>query len=377
MIPGGASTVVKNIIDYGQDKFDFTLFSGVEGLTKQEQRILSDSYNVVFIPKLIRRISPINDFFAYSKLKHFFKKNNFNIVHTHTSKAGFIGRIAAKHANISKIIHSTHGSIYMPNSRIPGIPELDIYKKILLNAEKYLSPFTNLQIVLSRSEYDFSVQNGLSREKNTMIIPNGIFLENYSFSYDDKKKFKNELFPYAKDSIILLNIGRLSTEKGQFTLLKAFMKLLSEFKQKDIKLIFVGDGPERKRLESQSNSMIEKKIVFFTGYVADPRKYYAAADIFILPSFYEGFGLSLIEAMASGLPCVASDTGAIPEIITDRENGLLFPKGDSDSLKEKIKILLENPAFSAKIAKKARESAKKYDIKAILSQYYKIYGDSF
>ncbi|HPO91718.1 MAG TPA: hypothetical protein PLJ44_11480, partial [Victivallales bacterium] len=60
MIPGGASTVVKNIIDYGQDKFDFTLFSGVEGLTKQEQRILSDSYNVVFIPKLIRRISPIN-----------------------------------------------------------------------------------------------------------------------------------------------------------------------------------------------------------------------------------------------------------------------------------------------------------------------------
>ncbi len=373
MIPGGASSVARQIIDGLKDEFDFTLFSGIEDIYAEERDELEKKYKTVFVPFLVRQISPLNDIRAYLDMKRQFRAGDFDIVHTHTSKAGLIGRLAARHSGVKRIVHSTHGSIYQAGSKIPGVPDIGGYKRILLGAERMLSSITDYQTVLSQAEYDLSISLGLSRPENTIVIPNGVRLEDFVRSAENRVGIRKEL-RFSENEKIILCVGRLSSEKGQAVLIDAFRKLLANLPSLKARLVFLGDGPERKLLETKAESLLKEGKIIFFGHSSEPRKYLAAADIFVLPSMYEGFGIALVEAMAAGLPCVASAVGGIPEIIEDGVNGLLFKKGDSDGLKDKLILIVKNPAMAEEMAEKGKLSVKKYDLELILSQFSKIYN---
>lgn len=375
-IAGGASKVVKDIVDYGKEEFDFTIFTGCEGISEYEKKQLLAQYKIMLVDSLVRQISPLRDYHAYRALKKEFLKGDFSIVHTHTSKAGFIGRFAAKNAGIKNIIHNTHGSIYLPESRIPGVPDISFYKKMLLHAEKLVAPCTNTQIVLSNDERLFSIQNGLSREDNTIVIPNGIICEDFSFDENQRKSARKELFPeWDYSAKIILCVGRLSSEKGQETLIDAFITLLEENKIPNLKLVLVGDGSERTELEKKALRCPGAGNIVFCGHQNDARKFYAIADVYVQPSFYEGFGLALIEAMASGLPCVVSKIGGMSEIIKEYENALSFKCGDVEQLRERILTLINTPELAAKLSENAKLSVKKFDLRAILNRYYELYRE--
>ncbi len=182
------------------------------------------------------------------------------------------------------------------------------------------------------------------------------------------------MFPgLSPDTKIVLFIGRLVKSKGLAYLLKAFQEVSVTIPSV---LIIVGDGPERKHLEDDvKRRQLENRVVF-VGKRAEVRDFLLAADLFVLPSLYEGFPLSLLEAMASGKPVLATKVGAIPFIIQDGVNGILAEPGNAEQLSKGIKLLLEQPDLRARMGHNAFETVKRRHNWAALSEtIYEAYNE--
>jgi glycosyltransferase involved in cell wall biosynthesis len=159
---------------------------------------------------------------------------------------------------------------------------------------------------------------------------------------DEARSLKTRL-GIANGERIVLTVGRLSREKAQIDLLAAYNHLLSTKTDLSIRLIMVGDGPERARLESAAQAYGFKERVIFTGQMTDVQLFYAAADVFVLPSHSEGSPNVLLEAMAANLPIVATDVGGVAEIVENNESALLVPPNDPDALATAIvRVLTDN-----------------------------------
>jgi glycosyltransferase involved in cell wall biosynthesis len=375
-IPGGASEVVKQIIAGLHSSFRFILITGAEDFSAKELEEVSGYCEFFPVPDMVRKIDPLKDFKAYKELYRIFKKIKPDIVHTHTSKAGVIGRFAAKRAGTPFIIHSPHGCIYLPDSHISGLPEFSAGLKILQYAEKMAGANTQALTVLSRSEKEINVRLGLFPPEKIKIIPNGIdcrkFQDKSSFDYSDML-FSPE---YLENKIVISAVGRLSSEKGQYILLEAVEMVLAKHSAKDLCVLLIGDGPDRKKLEEYADKISDSFNVeiAFPGYTKKVKEYLSLTDIFVMPSFYEGFGLALVEAMAAGLPVIASSSGGVPEIIDDGINGLLFPPGNAVALSEKLETLIENGNLKKTIAENAVRRAEMFDIKKMIEMYRKLYS---
>lgn len=388
MIPGGASKVVSQIIEAGADDYKITLFTGLEGIDDALINEIAKSCKVITIPSLIRNISPFKDYSAYRQLLCEFRKDNFDVIHTHTSKAGFIGRLAAKSAHIATIIHSPHGTIYSSDSNIDGVPKFSLGRQLLRIAESYVGKVTTFLTTLSKNELEVCVNLKLSTPDNSVVIPNGVFFEDFDIS-DEKRSKIRFVAPIAQlnfeeSDIVLLSVGRLSAEKGHSVLLKAFDLMVQKEKHQNVidtdvskkspkvTLLLVGEGPEREELELQAKK-IDADIIF-VGHSDDVIPYFWAADIFILPSLYEGFGIVILEAMAAGLPVLASAVGGIPEIINDDINGDLFPAGNSEVLSEQLIHLINSPHKRVNLGKNGKLRAKEFSLKKMLDKYFELYG---
>jgi glycosyltransferase involved in cell wall biosynthesis len=193
-------------------------------------------------------------------------------------------------------------------------------------------------------------------EEKIDVVSTGIDLEKYDVSQTDRDRIRCE-FHIRASEIIVGTACRLKKEKGVFELLRAFHRLCGRYP--DLKLMYVGDGLEREALKSESRALNLEDRVIFTGFREDMEKLYASMDLFILPSTCEeAFGRVLIEAMASGKPVIATETGGIPEIITDQVNGLLIPRKDELAISDAIEKCITNPEFSAAIAVQGRTTVR-------------------
>ena len=394
MISGGASTVARQIIEGAalreKGKYKFTLFTGIEDLNENLIDELSEYCTIIKIPYLIRNISPLKDYKAYRHLICELRKGDFDVVHTHTSKAGFIGRLAAAKVKIPIIIHSPHGTIYHSNSNIEGVPKCSFGQKMLQMAERFAGRKTTYLTTLSQNEKEICIKLGLSEGKNTVVVPNGINCKHFNLSEEEKRNVRKEV-GISDDTAVLLSVGRLSPEKGHAILIDAFAEALqrtADFKNNaSIKLILLGDGTERSALIQQCEKLclqtvtsIENTIfnavepvVVFPGHCCDIRRYLAVADAVIIPSLYEGFGIAVIEAMAASLPVIASDVGGIPEIITDNQDGILVESGNSEKLADKITELLSDQGKMRNIAKAAQLRSDDFSEENMLDNYFKLY----
>jgi len=414
MIPGGASKIVRQIIQGAKDKqisttqYQFTLFTGTEDIDEVLICEMEKYCNIIKIPAMIRNIAPFKDFNAYKHLLCELRKGDFDIVHTHTSKAGFIGRLAAATAKIPIIIHSPHGTIYTTDSNIEGVPRFSFGKKILQMAERFAGKQTTILTTLSQHEKDICINLKLSKKENTVVIPNGINCAYFALTDQDKIRAGKQFGLDKKDTVII-SIGRLSPEKGHAILIEAFAEinkiLITNNKNnknnkslkktyhspEHLKLIIIGDGPEKENLIQQTkklnldystpekqtknqNKNTLKHKVTFAGHCCDIRKYLAIADIVVIPSLYEGFGIAIIEAMAAARPVIASNVGGIPEIITNNKNGFLVQSGSSCQITEKILHILTNHKQLKKIAKAAQKRAADFSEKNMLQLYFELYN---
>lgn len=296
-----------------------------------------------------REISPIYDILALMRTIKVLK--NYDIVHTHTSKGGFIGRIAAKIRRIKLIIHTAHGFAFHEYSS-----KITTFFYSLL--ERLVSYFCDKIILLNKKDWELAKKYKIGNEKKLVLIYNGIDyqrIENIKPDFTIRQKFN-----LNKEDFLITFIGRLSKQKNPEILIWAIKELLKENIDKKIFLLLIGEDMGMKsRLIKLINNFKINEYVGFLDFTFNPISIIKVSDCFVLPSLWEGMPIALLEAMASGIPVIVSNIKGNNEVITDGVNGFLFSPNNYQELKEKISLLIRNKEIGEKISLKAKEDIKK------------------
>lgn len=370
LVAGGAQKVLLDLIDgLPSDEFDIHLVAGTQtgregSLWTECQERLSPSH-LHPMDSLVREPHPLKDHRAYRELKKLFQRIKPDIVHTHTSKAGIIGRMAAHACAIPNIIHSTHGIIYNPEAKIPGVGRGWLLK-IFLHLEQKVGRYTQTLITLSEQETGDAIRLQLAAPACVEAISNGIPLQKLS---EIEREPANWKVPHLRLGIA----GRLNTEKGHEILLRSFKRLQQRYPKISLKI--AGDGPLREALEQLCKELGLSKHVIFMGYQNNMAEFLANIDLFVLSSHYEGFGLVLVEAMAAGLPVVATDVGGVREVVVDGKTGILVPSGQEDELAMGIEYIIDHPNLAYEYGQNGRKHAmERFSTEQMLRRHLTYYG---
>lgn len=330
------------------------LITGKKGwLTEQAQKLDIETY---IIPDMVREISPIHDWKANRELQRLFRKIQPDLVHCHSSKAGILGRWAAKQCSIPSVF-TAHGWAFTD-----GVPENK--RKIYRLIEKMAGQWCQKIICVSDYDRNLALQE-IPQLKNKLVtvhncIPDTSFRKNWD-SFNNRKE----------KSIEIVTVARFSPQKKIFETLNILNQAIHQ--KIHLHLTFIGDGPLFDKAVSQAKEMKLENHVTFLGARTDVEKLLPNYDLFLLLSNWEGFPISIIEAMRAGLPVMASDVGGVREAVHDGENGWLISKDDHDVL-EIWSQVKNQPSYLKQIADNARCSYEKnYMIKNMINRIFSIY----
>ena len=358
---GSADNTLITVSSLDRRRFDVAL---IAGRTTNPSPKLSQAVNKVEyeeLSSLIRPVNPVKDIVSFFALFRRIRKGRYHIVHTHSSKAGFLGRLAAYFAGTPYIVHTPHGHIFY-----------GYYGRIIswlfILLERFVSRFTDVIIGLTGREVKEHLERKIGKKSRFVVIPSGVELERF-FKFDvDQKKVKKELNIPAKAKVIG-SVGRLVPIKDPLNLIIAGERIAKEYPE--IHFIWVGDGPLRARAEELARRASLPLTI--TGMKDDIRPYLAIVDIFVLPSLNEGMGRAAVEAMAMGKPVVATKVGGLPEVVVEGETGFLVPPADPDALAQAILSLLRYPDLGERLGRKGRERASLFSASRMVKEIEKVY----
>ena len=301
--------------------------------------------------EIARSIDIVKDVSALWKLFLRFRQDRFDIVHSVTPKAGLLGMLAAMLARTPIRIHTFTGQVWA-TKRGP-------MRWLLRCLDRVLAQCATALLVDSHSQLVFLASEKIAKPDRMHVLGSG------SISGVDTAKFKPDAIAreivrsqhgIPLDALLLLYIGRMHSEKGVIELVQAFLILSKTHPDMHLMLVGPDEGVLHKVLNIDESLHSRIHIV---GLTAQPEKYMAAADIFCLASYREGFGLSLIEAAATGLPCVASRIYGVTDAVVDGVNGLLVNVKDVKALVVAFETLAEQPLLRMQMGANARARAKK------------------
>jgi glycosyltransferase involved in cell wall biosynthesis len=347
--------------------FDFEMICSAKGPLVEEMARLS--VPVMVLNKLKREISPVNDIIAFFQLRNIIKKNEYDVVHTHSSKPGFLGRIAAKSVGVPLVIHTVHGFSF-------GNARSKLNYAIYYFLELIASRFTDFIIVMNEADRLFCIRKLKISERRVVFLANGIrdslFCSEKNNSIYGIPAEINHAIRIA-DPFKILFVGRLWPQKNPLLLLSA-LGILKEKVGPIFKASIIGDGELMSHARRFAVELgIDEQVEFF-GWVKDAVNLMPNHDAFVLPSIYEGMPLSIIEAMASKVPVVASKTSGNTDLIRHLENGLLFESESADDLADKLQMLINNPILADDLSCRAHiEASSKYKASQHCHNLKKIY----
>ena len=317
------------------------------------------------VPQLVRSPSPIKDLVAFLKIYRLLRREGFDLVHTHTSKAGILGRVAARLAGVPHIVHTPHGQAF---NGYAGRAMTTLF--VLL--ERWAATFTDRIIGLTDREIRDNLERRIGEPEQFVNIPSGIDLKRFETSEREAGNVKASLG--LSPSVRLIgSVGRLEPIKGHAYLLDAFAILAPRFP--DLYLALVGDGELLPELRSRAENAGLTDRVLFLGWREDVPALLHAFDLFVFPSLSEGMGRALVEAMAAGLPVVATKAASIPEVLADGEAGYLVEPSSGASLAAGIEKVLLDRELQSRLVKAGRERARDYSVEAMLQKIEAVYQD--
>ncbi len=331
---GGAPDIVRILCESLETSYEVKLIIGPSKHLAEKTRLFLDRFkdNVIVVPHLRRDINPIWDFLALVKLFLLFKKERFDIIHTHTAKAGFLGRIAGWLAGIPRIIYMPHGHVFYGYFGL-------LMSRVAITVERVVAYTTDKIMVLTELAKRDLIAFKVTTPDKIIVINSGLELENYRESVVDVQSKKNEL-QIEEDISVVGVIGRLEPVKGHKYFIEAARMVIEELPK--VKFLIVGDGSLRNDLESQCEELGVLDKCIFTGWKEDVSSILSMLDILVLPSVNEAVGRILIEAGACGVPVVATNVGGVPEIVRDNETGVLVAPGSPEDLARAMIDLLNS-----------------------------------
>lgn len=301
----------------------------------------------VIIEALGREIFLQDDLRALIRLVRLIHQEKPDIVHTHTAKAGTLGRLAAKLTSVPIIIHTFHGHVFHSYFGF-------FRTQFFLWMERLLAKFTDVIITVGEQQRREIISYKIAEPDKIVSVPLGLNLERFINSTAEAGELRSELGT-SQDSLLVGIVARLVPIKNHVCFLKA-ARLVLERNDKAW-FVVVGDGELRVELESKARDLKIESRVIFMGFQHNLEKIYAGLDIVTLSSYNEGLPVALIEAMAAGKPVVSTEVGGVRDLILDGNNGLLVPSNDHKALAEAIIYLLRKPDRRAMMGRAGREKA--------------------
>lgn len=297
------------------------------------------------LPSLTRELHPAKDLVALWQLTGLFRRERPAIVHTHTSKAGALGRLAARIAGVPVVVHTPHGHVYHGHFG-------RFRSRLFLLVERWLARTTTAMIALTEAERDDHLSLHVGSRGTFAVIPSGIDVGRFQ-RVDVGIGGRPPGTAYPEGAFVIGSVGWLTPVKGHAVLIEALARLKPA--HPSAHLVLIGTGAMREDLRRLAERLGVAPSVEFLGMRTDVPDCLAAMSCFVLPSYNEGMGRALVEAMAAARPVVASRVGGIPAIVEDRRTGLLVPPGDADKLAEAIAELIDHPDTARALALAARE----------------------
>jgi glycosyltransferase involved in cell wall biosynthesis len=350
--------------------YDTTLVAGT--LARGEESMASvareHGVSVVTLEELHREISPLSDLRAIVRLALLIRRERPTILHTHTAKAGAVGRIAALLAGPARppvIVHTFHGHVlrgYFGGVRTAAF-------RIL---ERTLARWTTLLIAVSPEVRDDLVALGVAPVEKFAVVRLGIELEERVELNGTGRGEVRRILGIRPDSFVVGWVGRMTPVKRTDDVLHSFQSLLA--RDVDATLCLVGDGPDRSRLERRAHELGIAKRCLFLGYQDDVGAFYSAMDALVLPSANEGTPVSVIEALAAGRPAVATRVGGVPDVVEDEVDGFLVDAGDTAGMAERLAALARDPELRSAMGERGRERAlERYAVDRLVDDVDRLY----
>lgn len=311
--------------------------------------------------------NPFNfkNFKAYKQLINLMRNEEFDLVHCNTPIGGFLGRICAKKCRVSKVIYTAHGfHFYKGNNRIKNL--------VFKNIEKWLAKYTDVLITINKEDYEEAQKFKLRNNSKRVYKVHGVGIDTKKIIYSEieKEELRNEL-KISSDDIVCIAMGDLIKRKNY----SASIKAIANTQNSKIHLLICGNGYEKENLIKLAKSLNIEKQIHFLGFRDDIKKLLSISDIFLFTTFQEGLPRSLMEAMASGLPCVVSKIRGNVDLIENNKGGFLCKPNDNISFSNALNELAHDTLLREKMGKINLEEIKKYDVNVVKSEIKEIYSN--
>lgn len=334
---GGPALHVLNVSAGLADRYSTLLVVGEvdSGEAEVDIEVLAPGVEVYRIPELGRKIHLWDDLVAFVKLVRLLRRTRPTIVHTHTAKAGTLGRLAAVAAGAPVRVHTFHGHVFRGYFG-------RWTTRVFLLVERILARVSTRIVAISESQADeLAEQFRICDRDRLEVIPLGLELDRFhpTSSAPLRPEFRAEIG--VGDDPVVTIVGRLAPIKNHDLFLEAAARLRTSGRR--VVFLVVGGGTEEARLKERARDLDVGDCVYFLGWRSDLDRIYAGSDLVVLTSNNEGTPVSLIEALAAGRAVVATDVGGVRDVLENGRLGILVPPGDASALAEAIAGLLDQP----------------------------------
>ncbi|MEW5957101.1 MAG: glycosyltransferase family 4 protein [Chloroflexota bacterium] len=309
-------------------RFQTLLVTGTESQGEGSMRDWAAIQGVtpLLIPELGRELNPISDLKVLLQLYHLFRQEKPDIVHTHTAKAGFVGRLAAWLAGVPAVVHTFHGHVF--HSYFGPFKT-----RLFIFIERVLALATDRIITISPRQRQEIIGFRIASPQKIVIIPLGFDLEPFLTCDHLRGRLRAE-FAFSEETKLVGIVARLTHIKNHKLFITA--AALVNKNHADVHFLIIGDGELRAELEQQVADLVLTQFVHFLGWRWDLPAVYADLDLVVLTSRNEGTPVTLIEAQAAGCPVVATAVGGVADVVSDGQTGYLVPPGEAEALAQAI-----------------------------------------
>jgi len=356
---GSAQNTLLTAMGHDRSRFEPVVVAGMPGCRDAQggmpateencRRLDKTGVRWHLVSSLRRRLNPVRDLLALWNLLALLRRERPDIVHTHTSKAGMLGRLAAWLAGVPVVVHTPHGHVFYGHF---GRVASWAFRRM----EKAFAARTTRLIALTEAERDEHLKCRVGRPEQFAVVPSGVDLERFrrvaaAALTADRRPPGFDLPP---DAVVVGSVGWLTTVKGHRYLIEALGRLRPFHSR--LYCVIVGAGELLDELQALAAARGLSDSVRFLGLRHDVPECLAAMDVFVLPSLNEGMGRALVEAMAAGRPVVATRVGGVPALIQHQSNGLLVPPGNAVALANALDELLRKPDWAQELGAAASAS---------------------
>ena len=345
---GGPTYNVAYLTKYLSDEYTTVLIGGEREESEASSEYILKELDIPYtiVPDMKRSISLKNDIKALREIISIIKKEKPDIVHTHASKAGMLGRLAAKICGVSYIFHTFHGHVFHSYF---GKKKTSFF----IHLERLLARWSTAIIAISDiQKHELGDIYKICQPEKIQVVPLGFDLHKFTEQTDEKRKQFRTQYNLQDDEIAIGIVGRLAPVKNHEMFIDAICNCQKQTSKK-IRAFIIGDGELAEQLQTYCKNTNTEQIITFTSWIKDVDVAYAGLDIVALTSFNEGTPVSIIEAQAAGKPVVSTNVGGISDIVQEDETALLS-EIDTEKFTEKLTRLINDDDLREKMSEKSR-----------------------